>query len=310
MDRLRGVAAALFMAVNTVFWSTATFVMAVVRVLLPRHDWRVRWAAVMNGIIDGWVSGNRWLFRHLLRVRFDVRGTRELRRDDWYLVISNHQSWTDIVVLQTLFRDLVPPLKFFTKQQLLWLPFLGFAMWALDFPFMRRYSREYLEQHPEMRGRDLETTREKCERFRPTPTAIIIFIEGTRNMPARHDAQASPYRNLLRPRAGGVGFVLGAMGDQLDSLVDVTLAYPDGTPSFWDFLCGRVDRVIMDVQLSPLPENLAGGDYVRDEAYRLEIQEWITELWRRKDARIDALKNEDAESAPETGSADDVRRPA
>lgn len=298
MAMLRGLLAIGFMAANTVFWATLTFLMALVRVLLPRRDWRIRWAGVMNGIIDGWVSCNRVMFRALLSTRLELRGADDLRRDEWYLVISNHQSWTDIVVLQALLRDRVPPLKFFTKSQLVWLPFLGQAMWALDFPFMRRYSAEYLEKHPQMRGRDLETTREKCERFRPTPTAILIFIEGTRNTPAKHAAQGSPYRNLLKPRAGGVGFVLGAMGDQLNALVDVTLSYPDGVPSFWDFLCGRVDRVVVDVELSSLDRSLTGGDYVRDDAYRLLIQEWITRCWERKDARIDALCRGEASSEP------------
>ncbi|HSG88595.1 MAG TPA: acyltransferase [Pseudomonadales bacterium] len=297
MARLRGVLAITFMASSTVFWATLTLLMALVRVLLPRHDWKVRWAAFMGGIIDGWVSCNRVMFGALLPTRIEVRGDQDLHRDEWYLVTSNHQSWTDIVVLQAALRHRVPPLKFFTKQQLLWLPFLGQAMWALDFPFMRRYSTEYLAKHPEMRGRDLETTREKCERFRPTPTSILIFIEGTRNNAVKHAAQGSPYRNLLRPRAGGVGFVLGAMGDQLNAVVDVTLVYPGGVPSFWDFLCGRVERVIVDIALSPLDRSLTGGDYIRDDAYRLLIQEWVTRCWELKDERIDALRRGDAPPA-------------
>lgn len=301
MAQFRGLLAILFMALNTVLWGSLTFIGAVIRFLLLRADWRLRWAATMNGIIDGWVSCNRAMFRALLPTRFDVRGAEALRRDRWYLVISNHQTWTDIVVLQTVFRDRVPPLKFFTKQQLIWLPVLGQALWALDFPFMRRYTRTYLEKHPEMRGRDLETTREKCERFRPTPTAILIFPEGTRNTPPKHAAQGSAYPNLLTPRAGGVGFVLGAMGDQLDALVDVTLVYPDGNPSFWDFLCGRVQRVIVDVGLSPLERDLTGGDYVRDDAYRLLIQEWMTRCWERKDARIDVLRERDEARTAPTG---------
>ena len=277
------------MALNTVFWALLCYAMALVRILLPRKAWRVRWAAFMNVIVDGWVACNRALFRRTLATEFDTRGLDGLGRDEWYLLLSNHRTWTDIVVLQTVFRDRVPPLKFFTKIQLVWIPFLGQAMWALDFPFMRRYSRAFLEKHPELRGRDLETTRRLCERFRPTPTAIIIFVEGTRLTEAKHAAQASPHRHLLKPRAGGVGFVLSAMGDQLNRLVDVTIAYPDGTPSFWDFLCGRVSRVIVEATVEPLPAELAGGDYERDDAYRRRIRAWIDERWAAKDARIETL---------------------
>ena len=296
MHPLRGIFAILYMATNTVIWALLCYAMAIVRILLPRKAWRIRWAARMNIIIDGWVACNRSMFRALLPTRFDTRGLDGLTRAQWYLLLSNHQSWTDIVVLQTVFRDLVPPLKFFTKMELIWLPFLGQAMWALDFPFMRRFSRAYLEKHPEMRGKDLETTRRMCERFRPTPTSIIIFPEGTRQTEAKRIAQSSPHTNLLKPRAGGVGFVLSAMGDQIDHLVDVTLAYPGRTPSFWTFLSGQVDRVVVDVQVSPMPQDIAHGDYERDDAYRARVQQWITERWNEKDAHIDALLAETADA--------------
>lgn len=284
----------LFLALNTVVWFTVTCIMALIRMSVPSPSWRQRWGARMNVIIDGWVSGNRSMFRLLGTLDLEVEGTEGLSRDDWYLVVSNHQSWTDILILQQVYRDEVPPLKFFTKQQLIWLPLLGLALYALDFPFMKRYSREFLEKHPEYRGRDLETTRAYCERFRPTPTAILIFVEGTRFTPAKHAAQQSPYRHLLRPRAGGVGFVLGAMGDQLRGLIDTTIIYQDGRPTFWNFLCGRGQRVRVSVEHMRLPVALSGGDYVRDEDYRKQIQTWVDELWQHKDEHIDRMLRESA----------------
>ena len=141
-----GIFAILYMATNTVIWALLCYAMAVVRILLPRKAWRIRWGSAHErhrrrlGVVQ---SGT---FGALLPVRFDTRGLDELTCSRWYLLLSNHQSWTDIVVLQTVFRDLIPPLKFFTKMELIWLPFLGQAMWALDFPFMRRFSRAYLEK--------------------------------------------------------------------------------------------------------------------------------------------------------------------
>lgn len=282
----------LFLTLNTVVWFIATCVMALIRMSVPSNSWRQRWGARMNVIIDGWVAGNRSMFRLLGTLELDVEGTEGLSRDDWYLVVSNHQTWTDIFILQLVYGQKIPPLKFFTKQELIWLPLLGLALYALDFPFMKRYSRDFLEKHPEYRGRDLETTRTYCERFRPTPTAILIFVEGTRFTSAKHAAQQSPYRHLLRPRAGGVGFVLGAMGDQLQGLIDTTIVYTDGRPRFWDFLCGRGQRIEVSVEHKRLPVELTGGDYVRDEAYRRRIQDWVDELWQHKDQRIDDMIQE------------------
>ncbi|MEE4381033.1 MAG: acyltransferase [Pseudomonadales bacterium] len=289
MGVIRGILSLTFVAANTVCWALATFVLKAVGLLLPVPRWRRAWPGVMNRIIDGWVSCNGAALRRLLPTRIEVRGGEALRRDGWYLVISNHRTWTDILVLQGVFRHRLPVLKFFTKTQLRWLPFLGQALWALDFPFMRRHSREYLEKHPEARGADLEETRRKCERFRTTPTAILVFVEGTRFTERKHLDQQSPWDHLLRPRAGGVGFVLGAMGDQLDRLVDVTLVYPDGPFDFLDYLCGRVPRILVEIEELPLPREITGGDYANDERYRLRVQEWVTERWARKDRRLGDL---------------------
>ena len=236
----------------------------------------------MNGIIDGWVSGNRWVFGWLNPTPISVQGLEGLGRDQWVLVLANHQSWTDILLLQNTLRPHLPPLKFFTKRELLWLPFLGQAMWALDFPFMHRYSPAYLERHPEKRGKDLETTRRACAHFRHTPTAVINFVEGTRWTPEKHAAQGSPYPGLLKPRAGGTGFVLSALGDQLDRYVDVTLCYHTARPNFWRYLCGRLGPVDVIIEQGPLPEALRGGDYGEDPAFREAVKTWLDERWQRK----------------------------
>ncbi len=288
MGFIRGLLMMLFLVLNTLFWGTLLFLLALIRYGVPSESWRQRWGGRMNIIIDGWVAGNQVMHRILAPMQLEIRGTETLSRQDWYLVISNHQTWSDIFVLQAVFGRRVPPLKFFMKQQLIWLPIIGVACYVLDFPFMRRYSREFLERHPEYRGRDLETTRQKCERFRSTPTAVLIFVEGTRFTEDKHRAQGSPYAHLLRPRAGGMGFVLGAMGEQLHGLVDTTIIYPDGTPDFWSFLCGRRRRVIVDVRHTELPHELMGGDYVQDPDYRERVQTWIADVWQRKDQLIDA----------------------
>jgi len=166
---------------------------------------------------------------------------------------------------------------------------VGLAWWFLDYPFMKRYARKTIEKHPELRGEDLATTRKACESFRHTPVSILNFLEGSRFTTAKHASQESPYRNLLLPKAGGLAFVLDAMGDSLHSLLDVTIVYPDGTPTLWDFLAGRLDRVVVHVEERTIPQDMLGGDYLGDAAFRERLQEWVRNLWQQKDERITAL---------------------
>jgi 1-acyl-sn-glycerol-3-phosphate acyltransferase len=167
-----------------------------------------------------------------------------------------------------------------------WVPVMGLAWWALDFPFMRRHSEDYLKAHPEMRGKDQAATRRACEKFALIPTSVMNFLEGTRFTPAKHARQQSPYRHLLKPKAGGIALALNAMGDKFRAILDVTIVYPDGAPNFWDFLCGRLRRVIVRVQSLPVPEHLMQGDYAADPATREAFAVWVRQLWQDKDAQI------------------------
>ena len=286
---LIGCTALLIFLSNTVFWCSVLLGVRLTKALVPVPAWKRFTTKVLMGIGSIWIDINSWGLRVTQKHRWDVQGLEGLTEGGWYLVSSNHRSMVDIVVLQRVFNHRIPFLKFFLKQRLIWVPFLGQAWWALDFPFMRRYSREELEKRPELRGKDLETTRKACDKFRLAPMSIINFLEGTRFSEAKRERQKSPYRNLLLPRAGGIAFVLSALGDRLTSFVDVTIAYPDGTPGFWGVLSRRLDRIVVRVKSIPIPPELIGGDYIGDAAYRERVQAWVRELWSRKDAEIDRL---------------------
>ena len=173
------------------------------------------------------------------RTRWDVQGVDALRYEGWYLVNCNHQSWADIFVLQHLLNRRIPMLKFFLKQQLIYVPVIGLAWWALDFPFMKRHGKAELRKRPELRGQDAEATRRACEKFALVPTSVMNFAEGTRFTAAKHRSQSSPYRHLLKPKAGALALALNAMGEHFHSLIDVTIVYPGGAPNFWEFVCGK-----------------------------------------------------------------------
>lgn len=245
---------------------------------------------MLNAVANAWVSGNGLWMRLTQRTVWDVQGTDGLRPDAWYLVSCNHQTWVDIVVLQRVLNGRIPLLKFFLKRELIWVPVLGPAWWALDFPFMRRHSREALRRNPELRGQDQATARKACAKFALIPTSVMNFVEGTRFTRAKHDAQGSPYRHLLKPRAGALATTLDAMGPRFDSMLDATILYPGGVPTFWEFMCGRVPTIVVRCRQRALPAELLKAEGAgMDAAFRAGVARWIDALWLEKDAEIDAL---------------------
>jgi len=285
----KGVVTISLMALNVIGWCLVLFTVALLKFLVPIPAWRRLASRAMTALAEGWIGTNNAIFRLMGSLPLDARGLEGLSLREWYLVVSNHRSWVDILVLQAVFNRRIPFLKFFLKQQLIWVPFLGLAWWALDFPFMRRYTSAHLAKHPEDRGKDLAATRRACEKFRLIPTSVMNFVEGTRFTPQKHAAMKSPYRHLLLPRAGGVSFVLSAMGGMLHSKLDVTIAYTTGTPTLWDLCCGRVGKVVVDVRRRRIEEWLSAGDYMNDPAFRERFQAWLGGVWSEKDALLDRL---------------------
>ena len=291
---LRGlILMALFVA-NTIVLGGAIVVISLLKVLVPIPPFRRFVSAVLIRMAEAWVSVNAALLKLTQQIQWRVTGLEGLNRDGWYLIIANHRSWMDILALQTVLNRRVPFLKFFIKDSLRWVPILGLAWWALDMPFMKRYSKEQLARRPELRGTDLKATQRACEKFRDHPTSIINFVEGTRFTPAKRLATRSPYQHLLRPKAGGIAFVMEALGPILRDMLDVTIAYPAGDATFWDLCCGRVPEIVVDVRRRTIPMRQAAGDYVGDDDFRGRFQEWLGNVWLEKDARLAEYVNDQA----------------
>jgi 1-acyl-sn-glycerol-3-phosphate acyltransferase len=287
---IRGVVSFGGIAINTIFWFIPLFAMAVVKLLLPIPILRRAITRVLMAIGENWVSTNWVLMRVAGSVQLESRGLDGLRRDGWYLVIANHQTWVDIVILQAVFNRRVPFLKFFIKQELIWFPLLGIAWWAMDMPFMKRFSPSFLAKNPHMKGKDLETTRRACEKFRDTPTSILNFIEGTRFSEEKRVNRKSSYKHLLQPRAGGFAVALSSMGKLFTSVVDVTLIYPHGATSFWDMCCGDHVNVIVDIRERKLDDWLVQGNYETDREFRKQVHAWLGQIWTEKDEILDKTR--------------------
>lgn len=293
--------AVLLLMLNIIVHVVPLLTFTLIKLLVPVAALRRGLSRVLVVIAESWIGVNNRLFELFTRTRWDVVGLEGLRTDGNYLVLCNHQSWVDIPVLQKVFNRRIPFLRFFLKSQLIWVPLLGPAWWALDFPFMKRYSREKLLRHPQLQGKDMAATRRACEKFRHMPVSVMNFVEGTRFTRAKHDAQSSPFRHLLRPKAGGVAFVLDAMGEALHAIVDVTIVYMDGPCTMMDLFAGRVRHVQVEVRELPIGPELR-GDYDHDLTFRGRVKAWVRDLWRDKDARIERMlattDGGDAQPAP------------
>lgn len=286
---LRVGAVLVLVVLNTLVHAVPLLAAALLKAVLPARPLRRACDAALTGLAESWIAVNSAMIDRFTGTRIEVEGAAELRRDGHYLVLANHQGWVDILVLQKVFNRRIPLLRFFLKRQLFWVPVLGLAWWALDFPFMGRYTKREIARNPELGRRDTEATRRACRKFRDIPVSMMNFVEGTRFTAGKHARQDSPYRHLLKPRSGGVAFVIDAMGEGLHALLDVTIAYPAGRPTMADLMGGRVPLVRVLVRERPIPPEIMAGDYQGDRAFRARFQQWMNALWEHKDGDMARL---------------------
>lgn len=245
----------------------------------------------MHAVYRLWAINNVLIVSLFNNVVWEIKGEQELNKDSWYLLIANHQSWLDIVILADFACKKIAEPKFFLKDSLKKIPFLGMACWALDMPFMKRYSKSFIEKYPHLKGQDIETTKKSCQSFKDNPTTIINFVEGTRFTKAKHGKQESPFSHLLVPKAGGIAFTLAALGEQFDKVLNVTIVYPDNQGHIMmDVLKGKLKRVVIMVDSIDVDENIV-GDYFDDTRFKQGFQQWLNSLWGQKDQLIASFYN-------------------
>ena len=286
---LTGIIASALLLINTLVHATFLFSFTFLKIIIPIASVRQGITRILTAIANSWVNCNSGWMRLTQKMDWQIECPKGLNKKGWYFIVSNHQSWVDILALQHSLNGKIPLIKFFLKQELIKVPIMGAAWWALDFPFMKRYTKEYLEKHPEEKGKDLETTRKACEKFKTMPTSVMNFLEGTRFTENKYQKQNSPFKHLLKPKAGGMAFAMSAMGEQFKSLLDVTIYYPQGIPTFWDFIQGKMERCTVIIREVAIPQELRGGDYENDEQYRLNFQQWVQQLWEEKDQQLAKL---------------------
>ena len=244
-------------------------------------------------ITNSWLNVNNWLIDHVLpHLEWDITidEALDLSMQGRYLMTCNHQSWVDTTVNQYFGLTRMPLTRFFTKWELIFIPFVGQAFKILGFPMMKRHTKEQIQKNPELKTRDLEEARQACEQLLSQPFTLLNYLEGTRFTPEKHDQQGSPYQHLLKPKAGGLALALNILGDKIDALVDMTIVYPDGIPGYGDFWLGDVSKIAVNLRKIELPDWVLGGDYEDDEVYRKRFQDWVDQLWTEKDQLITEMK--------------------
>lgn len=280
----------LLILLNTLAWTPLLLIFSFTKMALPFDGWRNFWTPFVLFVTENWAVGNVFLVTRLLDIEWDIEIDADLDYRGWYLVLPNHQSWSDIVMMQVVLNKKVPFFRFFLKQELIWVPILGVAWIALDFPFMKRHSKEQIARNPALKQQDVDTTKKACEKYRHSPVAIANFLEGTRFTQEKHDKQQSPYQHLLKPKSGGIAFALSVMNGQITQLLDVTIVYPQGHSGIWDLMSGHLKKVVIRVKQSTIPAEILQGDYENDPVFRETFQNWVTAQWQQKDQLIDELK--------------------
>ncbi|MGP5229321.1 acyltransferase [Psychrobacter celer] len=245
-------------------------------------------------ITNHWISSNNALIDNMLpRKDWRISLPDDVNTEGKYLLISNHQSWVDTSIVQYISEKRLPLTRFFTKFELIYIPIVGQAFYFLDFPMMRRHSKEAVAKNPALKGQDIEEAKRACALLKDKPFTLLNYLEGTRFTQAKHEQQKSPYTHLLKPRAGGLSLAINALGSEMDGLLDMTIVYPDGVPTYSDLWKGNIKRLGVDVRYLDIPAELfAGikrGGYENDEQVKAQMFEWIEQVWRDKDQRISAM---------------------
>lgn len=119
----------------------------------------------------GWVWTSLWLIRHILGIRYQVRGAENIP-DGACVVMSKHQSAWETIGLQQVFLGSV----FVLKKELHWIPFFGWAL-ALNpmIAINRAAQRDALKQVAKIGAARLKAG------YR-----VVIYPEGTRVAPGVH----------------------------------------------------------------------------------------------------------------------------
>lgn len=244
--------------------------------------------AAIKRVYFAWTLVNEVMILYFLKIDIKLPDLTEINKDEWHLITSNHQGFFDILVIQIICRRKGLYNKFFMKESLIFMPFIGISCWGLDFVFIKRFAKKILKEQPEKIKKQHQYILEKCSYFRTYPCSVINFIEGTRY--TKEKAARSSYNNLLSPQPMGLSLLITEFYKQAKKIIDISIIYPE-KHGFFDLIYGESVTINVFCNIHPIDSALA-GDYRHDKNYRKIFSGWIKQLWQQKDQEITKVKQQ------------------
>ena len=289
-DVIKGILPLAYITLNLAIWILPLLILAVLKLIVPLRPVKQAVYKLMIGIYFIAVKIDLVLFRWILNIRFEVDPLDDLQADKNYLIVSNHRSWADILIYQSILIDHSPIIKFIVKKELLYLPLVGLICWAYEYPLVNRNSVKDGSTRNNNLKTDQKILKDKLLDIGQNPAAIINFAEGSRYTLERRDRHNSPHTNLLKPRAGGLFFILKTFGHQFDYLLDFTILYDRTEPIFFKFLDGKCRKVKVRVNKFPMSDLLQSLSDSSNTLSFEKVDEWLKTLWSGKDKIIDRMR--------------------
>ena len=284
-QNLIGIISCLVLFFNTFLLAFLMIPLGIIKFLIPSKKFRVSLTKFIIRIGEIWISINSIWVIGFHRPNIEISGLEEFDKDSWYLATSNHQSAADIFLVQRLTNKKIPMLKFFIKYILAYVPIIGLCWWALDMPFLRRYTKEDLKKDPSLKGKDYKEMKKSLEHYSLHPVSIFSYAEVTRFTEKKHNDQNSPYENLLRPKEGGLAIALSNVPN-IKYLIDMTFIYESERKGFWYYLCGRMKNIKIYIKKIEIPANFIHEDLVINDSLRSDFKIWLNDIWSDKDKLI------------------------
>lgn len=284
-ENIIGIASITILVLNTFILSCLLIPLGIIKFFLPITTLKVLFTKFIIKVGELWIFTNKIWVKALHNPKWQIIGKENIKSNGWTIATSNHQSFADIFLLQDITNRKMPMLKFFMKYVLIYVPVIGLSWWALDMPFLKRYTKKQLEENPELSGKDIREMKRALKHYALYPVTVFSFAEGTRFTIKKNLHQKSPFKNLLNPKEGGLATALSLV-NEIDSLIDFTIKFDTKKRSFWDYLCGRMNSVKVIIRDIKIPEKFLNTNILEDKILRSEFKDWLHNIWNEKDTLV------------------------
>ncbi len=154
---------------STFFWAALLPGILVAATLVSLSFWTpLRFRMLL---LHGWVGFTLWTLEFFCGLGYEVEGRENIPADEGFIVMSKHSSTWETAALQRFFG----PLVWVVKRELTWIPFFGWALWAIDAIALNRGTgRKAINQL-------VVESRQRMDEGR----TLVLFPEGTRVLPGQ-----------------------------------------------------------------------------------------------------------------------------